>query len=422
MKKITLISSVLTVLFFTGCGTTSKNITSVTETDLSDLVPETEVFDLTEADNSQKNLITEPEEEKWSQELTLLFGGDIMAHSINYQISTYSKIWRDIKDEILPADLAFANIEAPIDTTKSASTYPNFNMTQKYVQAAVDAGFDVFSLCNNHTNDQGLTGIKETIKTTERLTKAAAENGHKIYFSGLKNTSEDSLTYNIIETKGWKILFLPITELLNRPSHSEYINFISPNSTDRENFIKLCKELRENNPCDLFIISVHTAEPEYTRVITEKQDEYYKSLLDSGADIVWANHAHIIKDRKLIVDSEKKTTKLIMYANGNTISGQRTKPELNSKNPVGERDNTGDGLLYRVTFKKENKEASPFILKAKPVFITTYINTAGEFVIKKLDQSFVDYLYEVPRNSWAEYIKRRITINKDATKDLIEWQ
>ena len=39
------------------------------------------------------------------------------------------------------------NIEAPIDTTRSASSYPNFNMTQKYVQAAVDAGFDVFSLC-----------------------------------------------------------------------------------------------------------------------------------------------------------------------------------------------------------------------------------------------------------------------------------
>ncbi len=75
-----------------------------------------------------------------------MFAGDIMAHSVNYYITTYEKIWRDVRDVISEPDLAFANIEAPIDTTKPASSYPNFNMTQKYVQAAVDAGFDVFSL------------------------------------------------------------------------------------------------------------------------------------------------------------------------------------------------------------------------------------------------------------------------------------
>ena len=77
-----------------------------------------------------------------------------MAHSVNYNISTYSKIYKDVEYFIKDSDLAFANIEAPIDTSRPASSYPNFNMTQKYVQAAVDAGFYVFSLCNNHTNDQ----------------------------------------------------------------------------------------------------------------------------------------------------------------------------------------------------------------------------------------------------------------------------
>ena len=110
-----------------------------------------------------------------------------------------------------------------------------------------------------------------------------------------------------------------------------------------------------------------------------------------------------------------------MYANGNTISGQRTKPDFSSKNPVGERDNTGDGLLYKVTLKKDNN-GSVKIYKAEPVFITTYINTANEYVIKPLNQDFVDYLYEVPRTNWAKYIEKRIKINEDATKDLIEWR
>ena len=348
-----------------------------------------------------------------------------MAHSVNYYITTYEKIWRDVREVISDADLAFANIEAPLDRTKAASSYPNFNMTQKYVQAAVDAGFDVFSLCNNHTNDQYKNGILETIKTTQAITQYTKESfGNDIYFSGTKETADSklpALTYNYFEANGWKILFLPITELLNRPDASDYINFIKPDSDSRKAFIKYAKELRQANPCDLFIISIHTSEPEYTRNITEKQNQYYMDLLEAGADVVWANHAHIIKDRKIVVNTKTGRDKLIMYANGNTISGQRTKPELTSKNPTSERDNTGDGLFYIVTMHREN-DGSMKIKKCEPYFITTYINTANEYVIKPLNQDFVDYLYDVPRTNWAKYIERRIKINKEATKDLIEWQ
>ena len=409
------ISSFLSFLFisilFFSCGTTSKIINEPAEEVPLTQAPEPEVQNLHK--NHDKDTIT------------LLFAGDIMAHSVNYYITTYEKIWRDVRDVISEPDLAFANIEAPIDTTKPASSYPNFNMTQKYVQAAVDAGFDVFSLCNNHTNDQYKTGILETIKTTQAITQYTKENlGNDIYFSGTKknpDTKLSALTYNYFEANGWKILFLPITELLNRPDASEYINFIKPDEASRKAFIKYAKELRAANPCDLFIISVHTSEPEYTRVVTEKQNQYYMDLLEAGADVVWANHAHIIKDRKIVVDTKNGRDKLIMYANGNTISGQRTKPELTSKNPTGERDNTGDGLLYKVTLHKENN-GSIEIKKCEPIFITTYINTANEYVIKPLNQAFVDYLYDVPRTNWAKYIERRIKINKEATKDLIEWQ
>ena len=265
----------------------------------------------------------------------------------------------------------------------------------------------------------------ETIKTTQAITEYTKEQfGNDIYFSGTKETADSkltSLTYNYFETNGWKFLFLPITELLNRPDASDYINFIKPDDNSRKAFIKYVKDFRESHPCDLFVISIHTSEPEYTRNITEKQNLFYMDLLEAGADVVWANHAHIIKDRKIVVNTKTGRDKLIMYANGNTISGQRTKPELTSKNPTGERDNTGDGLFYIVTFHKE-KDGSMKIKKCEPYFITTYINTANEFVIKPLNQDFVDYLNDVPRTNWAKYIERRIKINKETTKDLIEWQ
>lgn len=410
MKKYILIN-ICFLLFFISCSSTKPVKTPLEN----------------EAQETNKNESPDLEETPFlkanapSDTITLLFGGDIMAHTENYNISSYEKIWRDIKHIIQPADLSFANIESPVDTTRPASSYPAFNMTQKYLQAVVDAGFDVFSLCNNHTNDQYINGIKETINTTARITETTAQLGNKIYFAGLKETPESEFTYNLIEKNGWKILFLPVTELLNRPDYSSYINFIKTDDTARQDFIKYTKQLREKHPCDLFIISLHTSEPEYIRNIAERQNKFYMDLLAAGVDIVWANHAHIIKNRKVVVDTKTNRDKLIMYANGNTISGQRRKPDLSSKNPVGERDNTGDGLLYKVTLKKDNT-GSIKLQKAEPIFITTYINTANEFVIKPLNQEFVDYLYDVPRNNWAKYIERRIKINEEATKDLIEWQ
>ena len=379
--------------------------------------PETEVL-------QEKVVLTEADDKDESDdEIKLLFAGDIMAHTNNYHISSFDKIWRDVKYLIDGNDLVFANIEAPIDTTKPVSSYPNFNMPQNYVQAAVDAGFNVFSLCNNHSNDQYLDGIKETLKTVDRICEQAAKNAdpRSLYFSGLKNSKESEFSYNIIEKSGWKILFLPMTELLNRPDFSEYINYVKTDDASRNEFIDYVKKLREKNPCTIFILSFHTAEPEYTRNITSRQEKFYKELIKNGVDIIWANHAHIIKNRKIIVDTETNCDKLIMYANGNTISGQRRNPDLTSKNPNGERDNTGDGLFYKVMLKKDNN-GSVKIKKCEPIFITTYINTANEFVLKPLNQDFVNYLYSVPRTNWAKYIERRININQEATKDLIEWQ
>ena len=408
---------------------------SATDSDVNEIVSKTSETKDLQKENQVKNppktevlqekvvLAEADDKDEPNDEIKLLFAGDIMAHTNNYHISSFDKIWRDVKYLIDGNDFVFANIEAPIDTTKPVSNYPNFNMPQNYVQAAVDAGFNVFSLCNNHSNDQYLDGIKETLKTVDRICEQAAKNANprSLYFSGLKNSKESEFSYNIIEKSGWKILFLPMTELLNRPDFSEYINYVKTDDASRNEFIDYVKKLREKNPCTIFILSFHTAEPEYTRNITSRQEKFYKELIKNGVDIIWANHAHIIKNRKIIVDTETNCDKLIMYANGNTISGQRRNPDLTSKNPNGERDNTGDGLFYKVTLKKDNN-GSVKIKKCEPIFITTYINTANEFVLKPLNQDFVNYLYSVPRTNWAKYIERRININQEATKDLIEWQ
>lgn len=351
--------------------------------------------------------------------ITLLFAGDIMAHNVNYNMKDYNIIWNDIREEVQSADFAFANLEAPIDSTKKASSYPYFNMPQAYVQSAIDAGFNVFSLSNNHTNDQLLEGMLETQKSADLFTQKESQNGNKVYFSGLKINPESDYSFNIIEKNGWKILFLPITEILNKPIANQYINYVSTSEKKRQLFIEYCKKIKEENPCDLFILSIHANETEYLRSVTKTQNNYYNDLLDSGVDIIFANHAHLIKDRKIIKKNDE--TKIIMYANGNTISGQRTRPNFSSDNPNSKTDNTGDGLLYKVTFKK-NKNKKPEIITTQNIFITTYITPKREYIIKKMDNNFLDYLYENSRIDWAKYIEKRIKINQTDTKEIFECQ
>ena len=92
--------------------------------------------------------------------LNLSFAGDIMAHNVNFRMKNYALIYEDIAPLLKENDVCFANLETPVCETREYQSYPCFNVHAEYVQAAIDAGFNVFSLANNHTNDQGKEGIE----------------------------------------------------------------------------------------------------------------------------------------------------------------------------------------------------------------------------------------------------------------------
>ena len=118
-----------------------------------------------------------------------------MAHRPNFSMKDFSKIWKDTKDIIQKGDLAFANIESPIDNTLEFSTYPNFNMQEQYPLAAIDAGFNVFSVINNHSNDQALSGIMNTITWTEKIHNDSMNSNKPIYFNGLNKVKNSEISY-----------------------------------------------------------------------------------------------------------------------------------------------------------------------------------------------------------------------------------
>ncbi len=362
-----------------------------------------------------------PETEKTEEpeRLTLLFAGDIMAHRANYSMKNYSKIWKDIKPLVSGADFSFANIEAPVNKNLPFSPYPDFNMQPSYPEAAIDAGFNVFSLVNNHTNDKGLEGINETRKWGEKIEEDSKLSERPVYFCGINKSPGEKISYKIIRKGNWKILFVAVTEILNRPDYRSYLNYVVASKKNWEEFSEYLVQIRKENPCDLMILSIHTDEPEYILPAKQKRKSYYRSLISKGVDVIWSNHPHIVREREFFGENETKLLKnAIIYGNGNTISGQRWEPDF--KNPENPRDDTGDGMILKLVFQKNSRQETS-IEKIETHFITTYINTAWEFVIKFLDDDFIRYLEDIGRTEWAEYIQARKKITENIKETTI-WQ
>ena len=382
------ITVILFLAIFNSCGTTKE---------VSETKPENPSVTSEKPSKNKKNAPV--------AELSLLFAGDVMAHTPNFKNTAFDRIWRDITPLVSSADLAFANIEAPVANGIPWNTYPQFNMHQEYVEAAIKAGFNVFSLTNNHTNDQYLDGIKQT--------KKYFDNRKGIWACGLKEKSGGPLTYKIIEKNGFKVLFVSITELLNRNDFASYIDYYPSNEKKRAQLIEELKKLQEDSKADLFVLSVHTDEPEYVIKVTESHKKFFKKIIEEcKADIIWANHPHVVKIFEETAASthyteglgQKNRKAFIMYANGNTISAQRTKPQFQA--PDTPRDYTGEGLLLKMKATKMS-DGSVILSNYEPHLITTYITPAWQFVIKLLDDDFIATLDRAELTGWAKYLTER---------------
>lgn len=356
--------------------------------------------------------------------LVLSFSGDIMAHDVNFKMKDYNRIYDDVRDILLNDDLTFGNVETPVCEERPLSSFPCFNIHKDYLKAAIDGGFDVFSFANNHTNDQGIQGIDGTIKSFNAL-KEEYKN-KELFSSGLKNKEDEDFKPVLIEKKGWKILFLSITELIN--SHGKSKNrlyYSEPTKAGREKLLLSIKKMREENPCDIFILSLHLNEVEYGLKVLDIKKAWFKTLAQAGVDVVWAHHPHVLQDWELsevellnenseedIFYVNKKEGKeqpakppkvkknaFFMYSMGNFISGQRWK--VNYADPAYYREYTGDSIIMQLRFKKINGILQSE-MEAAPILITNY-NEKDAPVIKRFTQEWVETLSEKER---AYYLKR----------------
>lgn len=249
--------------------------------------------------------------------LSLSFVGDIMAHTPNFTMSNYDRIYRAVSAPLLADDLSFANLEFVIDERRPMAGYPQFNVHRDYVEAAIRAGFDAFSTANNHSNDYGEAGIVQTQQNIAWLFEKA---GRPLYASGLRDDPGDSLCIESLHYRGWHIGFLALTGISNRHGRGmDYVHFVPIGSKAARD--RLLALVRERRPAyDLFILSWH-GEAEYRLEPEAEKAALFVELIEAGVDIVWGHHPHVLQPVEFYFRDDGRRA-VIMYSLGNFISSQ----------------------------------------------------------------------------------------------------
>ena len=90
-------------------------------------------------------------------------------------------------------DVNWIDIETLMTDTLEPSGYPGFSTPGDSGRALIDAGWNVFSLCSNHTYDQGAEGIRQTLDFWKTMQEKTGQAGG-ICCTGLwENGSEDDI-------------------------------------------------------------------------------------------------------------------------------------------------------------------------------------------------------------------------------------
>lgn len=256
-------------------------------------------------DNSNENLIKTE-----SYQFSMVMAGDSLIHEGVYYDAkegdsyNFDKMLTQIKPIVEKYDLAFVNQESLIGGKSiGLSTYPRFNSPEEIGGALINAGFNIFSLANNHTLDRGEIAILNTHKywedkdviTVGSSLSAEERNNIPIY-------EENGISYAILG-------YTTVTNGLTVPTGKDYLLNVYDSELVKADIQKIREQV------DIVMVSMHYGS-EYTHVPTLEQQQIVEYLASLNVDIVIGHHPHVVQPITYIDDT------LVVYSLGNFLSGQ----------------------------------------------------------------------------------------------------
>ncbi|WP_244863568.1 CapA family protein [Paenibacillus cisolokensis] len=237
----------------------------------------------------------------------LAFVGDLLLASSVEELmrkNGYDYPYRDALPYLTEPDLTAGNLENPITKrgTPAEDKQYVFKGRPESLDALKEAGFDVVSVANNHTLDQGVVGLLDTI---DYLDEAGIR-----HMGGGRN-EEEAYRPAVLEAQGVKVAYLGFSRVLpvvewkatkEREGLAE--------AYDSTRALEAIRKAKED--ADLIVVMVHWGRERVDHPV-EHQKVLAKQFIDAGADLVIGSHPHVLQG------FERYKGKWIAYSLGNFI-------------------------------------------------------------------------------------------------------
>jgi len=221
----------------------------------------------------------------------------------------FDRPFRHVVRYLDSADLTVGNLETVFAGSETGYTcFPRFNSPDSLAEAVHNAGFDLLTTANNHSNDRNEAGILRTLEVLD---------GCGIGHFGTYRSEEDRSAVFIREVNGVRIAFLSFTYGTNGLPLTNGKPWLCNVMSDRliDEDIAAAKALEP----DLVIVMPHMGN-EYELKPNQVFKNWVQKMFDAGADIVIASHPHVLQP------FEFTDGKFVAYSMGNFISSQRDVP------------------------------------------------------------------------------------------------
>lgn len=284
-------------------------------------------------------------------------------------------IYTPTRELISSGNLSFVNIEGPFSDKrpqkKGLISFANYSGD---LDNLIWAGFNCFSLANNHSLDLGDEGVKENLKIFEE--KKKAHPSENLIWAGTGRSAKEASKSVTAAIDGVKIGFAAYTDVYN--NKGKLLNSFSMS--------KALKDLKGMKNADLKIISIHHGE-EFIHVPSKRTVKNFRKLIDGGADIIIGHHPHVAQG------IEYYKSGVIFYSLGNYAMGTLSKRhrEHNAKlySFIGKirYRKTPAGLLHDSVeiYPLYSDNVYPLLVKGKKLI-------SQRFVPEVLTGEFADYV------------------------------
>ncbi len=223
----------------------------------------------------------------------------------------YSSFYANIGKYISSADIAAINQETVLGGSEFPYTgYPLYNTPWAVADAAVDAGFNLFTCATEHALDMGFEGIRQEC--------AYFEKHPDVIHTGTYSSETDHNSITYVKKNNIVFALLNYTQGTNgilAPDDKQWCVDIM----EREKITSDVTKAREN--ADVVVVFAHWG-TENSSTVSSYQKEYVQLFSDLGVDIVIGSHPHVLQPVEWVENSQTGGKMLVYYSLGNFISYQ----------------------------------------------------------------------------------------------------